>query len=211
MACWASGLIVFFSNPVWSREQLSKAYRWIADSGVRTAQKAERCAEYETFAWQMVDSVEQYWMHSYTHGIAALKFVRDIQPVVDSGKLVAIVPTNGYILDTMHYSFPYAIPQTKEFIDTIAGRFQEKLTNTDLSGVRLVVTSVLRTKSSVSRLVRHNRNAIRNSAHLHGTTFDLSYATYQTTGDRSRSRLPARSAGPHAVRIAERRPLLGDV
>lgn len=178
MACWASALIVFFYNPAWSRQQLSKAYNWMADSEAKQIQRPEPCMEYETFAWRMVDSVEQYWDHSAAHGIAPLKLVRDIQATVDSGKLVPIVPTEFYILDTMWYSFPFAVPQTKAFIDTIAGRFQAKLVNTDLSGVRFVVTSVLRTKSSVARLVRHNRNAIRNSAHLHGTTFDLSYATY---------------------------------
>jgi hypothetical protein len=178
MTCWASGLIVFFCNPVKSQEQLNEFYNWLADRKPKLFRKAVPCAEYETHAWQMVDSVEQYWQHSFTHGIEPLKLVRDIQPVVDSGILVPILANKLYILDTMRYSFPFALPETKAFIDTIAARFQARLVNTELSGSRIVITSLLRTKSSVARLVRHNRNAIRNSAHLHGTTFDLSYATY---------------------------------
>lgn len=176
--CWAFGLVVFFSDPRSARQQIDDLYDWMADRKEKPAPKAVPCVDYETHAWQMIDSVEQYWEHSFTHGIEPLKYVRDIQPVVDSGILVPLGPNELYILDTMRYSFPFALPETKAFIDTIATRFQARLVNTDLAGTRLVVTSVLRTKSSVARLVRHNRNAIRNSAHLHGTTFDLSYATY---------------------------------
>jgi len=178
MICWGTGLVIFFSNPVWSKQQLDKAYNWIANKTFKPIPRKEPCLEHETFAWQMIDGVDEYWVHSATHGIEPLKFVRDIQPAVDSGKLIPILPTENYFVDTMRYSFPFAVPKTKEFIDTIAARFQAKLVNTRYHGARIVVTSVLRTKSSVARLVRHNRNAIRNSAHLHGTTFDLSYANY---------------------------------
>ncbi|ASS48335.1 MAG: hypothetical protein A3D31_08775 [Candidatus Fluviicola riflensis] len=175
---WAAALIVFFSNPTWAKSQWNVAYNWLTDRTFKPKTKPVPCTEHETHAWQMVDSVEQYWAHSCDHGIAPLKFVRDIQPAIDSGKLVPIIPNELYQVDTMRYSFPFAIPETRALIDTIATRFQHKLTNTKLAGVRITVTSVLRTKSSVARLLRHNRNAIRNSAHLHGTTFDLSYATY---------------------------------
>ncbi len=175
---WAAALIAFFSNPLWAKSQWNVAYNWMTNRTFERKTKPLPCVEHETHAWQMVDSVEQYWVHSCNQGIAPLKFVRDIQPAIDSGKLVPIIPNELYQVDTMRYSFPFAIPETRALIDTIATRFQYKLTNTKLAGTRITVTSVLRTKSSVARLVRHNRNAIRNSAHLHGTTFDLSYATY---------------------------------
>jgi hypothetical protein len=37
---------------------------------------------------------------------------------------------------------------------------------------------MLRTTNSIKRLRKWNRNAIKNSAHLHGTTFDISYRTF---------------------------------
>jgi len=175
---WAALLAVFFSNPAETTRQLNRCYNW-ATNTTFPRKKLELCMEHQTYAWQMIDSVEQYWRHSFDHGIRKeIKFIRDIKPAVDSGWLQPIVPTSSYMLDTMWYSFPFAVPKTRELIDTIALRFQEKLSNTDLAGTRMVVTSVLRTRSSVARLRRRNRNAIRNSAHLHGTTFDLSYATY---------------------------------
>ena len=175
---WALALVVFFSDPSWTKQQINECYNWATDTHFRPKKKAAPCIHYESFAWQLADSVEQYWLHSYNTGIGELKFIRDIQPVIDSGKLVEIKPTATYSVDTMKYSFPFAVPRTKAFIDTIADRFRAKLVNTDLYGVKLVVTSVLRTQSSVSRLRRHNRNAIKHSAHLHGTTFDISYASY---------------------------------
>lgn len=181
MTCWASGLAVFFANPTWSKARLDQAYNWFTDRRFEAPKKPEACIETETHAWQMNDTVGQYWEHSAEHGIEPLQFIRDIDPAVARGELVAILPNELYVLDTMKYSFPFAVPETKAFIDTIATRFRAKLVNTDLYGARLLVTSVLRTKSSVARLVRHNRNAIRNSAHLHGTTFDISYATYDFT------------------------------
>jgi hypothetical protein len=179
-ACWASGLIVFFIDPNKSSEQLDLFYDWLAARKPKPVEPRHPfiCREYQTHAWQMVDSVEQYWAHSYAHGIEPLKRERDVLTAVGSGKLISVLPTDSYILDTMHYSFPFVLPETKAFIDTIAIRFQGKLINTELAGTRLIVTSLLRTENSVERLLRNNRNAIRNSAHLHGTTFDLSYAHY---------------------------------
>ena len=175
---WAAALTVFFVNPDWTKKQLNQCYNWATDTKFQLKKKFRPCVETKTYAWRMFDSVNDYWIHSYANGIGELKSGWDIQPVLDSGKLVAIEPTERYNVDTMRYSFPFAIPKTKALIDTLAVRFQAKLVNTDLYGAKLVVTSVLRTHASVARLRRHNRNAIRRSAHLHGTTFDLSYANY---------------------------------
>ena len=78
----------------------------------------------------MVDSVEQYWFHSCQHGIEPLRFMREIYPAVDSGKLIPVVPNERYNVDTMRYSFPFAVPKAFALIDTIAVRFQKKLVNT---------------------------------------------------------------------------------
>lgn len=175
---WAGLLIAFFANPAWAKETWYKTYNWLTDTTFQPQKKARPCEEYTTHAWQLSDSVEQYWLHSCNHGIVPLRYMREIYPAVDSGKLIPVLPNEHYNVDTMRYSFPFAVPKAYALIDTIAVRFQHKLINTTLAGTRLTVTSVLRTRSSVNRLLRHNRNAIRNSAHLHGTTFDISYATF---------------------------------
>lgn len=137
--------------------------------------KAQQCREFVTHAWKLNDSVRHYLEQSYLNGIGVVKFYRDIQPKLDSGKLVLIENNQFYITDTMRYSYPFLTPKGSSLLEKLGEKFKAKLKNTDLKETRFVVTSMFRTVSSVSRLRRHNRNAIRHSAHLHGTTFDVSY------------------------------------
>ena len=45
---------------------------------------------------------------------------------------------------------------------------------------RIIVTSILRTEEDVERLMNHNSVAVKNSAHRHATTFDISYRHFET-------------------------------
>jgi uncharacterized protein YcbK (DUF882 family) len=60
-------------------------------------------------------------------------------------------------------------------LNEIGEKFHQKLKNTHLKKTKFIVTSLLRTVSSISRLRKRNRNAIKYSSHLHGTSFDISY------------------------------------
>lgn len=180
MVAWSLGLVLFFVNPSKGQRYLHAAYNWI--TGTRFApqkQATKTCEEEQTHAWQMNDEVGSYWKHSYENGLGkVLSYSRQIGPAVKKGQLVAIVPTENYLLDTMYYSFPYTVPHVKMFLDTLSARFEHQLQHTDLVSAKLLLTSLLRTKSSVARLKKRNKNAIKNSSHLHGTTFDVSYATF---------------------------------
>jgi hypothetical protein len=44
---------------------------------------------------------------------------------------------------------------------------------------KIIVTSVLRTKDDVRKLMKVNSNAVSNSAHCRATTFDLSYRRFK--------------------------------
>lgn len=140
--------------------------------------KSSQCREFVTHAWKLNDSVRHYLEHSYLNGIGVVKYYRDIRQKLDSGKLVLIENNTFYITDTMRYSYPFLTPKGSILLEEIGKKFKAKLRNTDLRETRFVVTSMFRTVSSVSRLRRHNRNAIRHSAHLHGTTFDVSYEEF---------------------------------
>lgn len=178
-ALWAVALIVFFCNPAWASGQLEQAWKWLAIAPVKKkAVKKIPCRDFETCAWKLNDGGAAYWEYSAATGITPLRWNRELEKTINSGLLKEVRATVAYLPDTMRFSFPYALPQTIAFMDTLANRFQYELTNTNLKGVRLVITSVLRTEQSVAQLMRHNRNAVRKSAHLHGTTFDVSYATY---------------------------------
>ena len=44
---------------------------------------------------------------------------------------------------------------------------------------KIIVTSVLRTKEDVRKLMKVNSNAVANSAHCRATTFDITYRRYK--------------------------------
>ena len=137
------------------------------------------CYEDTCYVKQLNDNVLIYLEESYLKGTQIfLNRKRDIFRLVSQGKLTKIVNNDYYFVDTMYYSYPYLVPSAKELLDTIGERFHRKLENTGLECTRFTLTSMLRTTSSVKRLRKWNRNSIKNSAHLHGTTFDISYRSF---------------------------------
>jgi hypothetical protein len=176
---WALGLAFFFYDPQGTQQMLNSCYNWMTGKKFVPQAAGEPCVHYESIAWRLSDGIDDYYGHAVSHGIESPKYIRDVRAAYHAGKLLLVEPTDLYTVDTMHYSYAFATPETKQFIDTLAQRFQDNLRNTDLHGAKLTVTSLLRTQSSVARLVKNNRNATRRSAHLHGTAFDVSYATYQ--------------------------------
>lgn len=125
------------------------------------------------------DQLWYYFEHSKRSGIPQTpKNRKDISRFVADGRLVELGSNEYYVLDTMYYSYPYLIQEAHDLLSEIGERFQRKLENTGLECTRFTVTSVLRTEESIRRLQRRNRNSVRNSSHLHGTTFDVSYKTF---------------------------------
>ncbi len=140
----------------------------------------QTCFQDTIYAVQMNDRVMLYLEESYLKGTQQfLKKKKDIYKLVLQGDLILIEENEYYMLDTMWYSYPYLIPSAKDFLDELGKRFQRKLENTGLECTQFTLTSMLRTTSSVARLRKCNRNSIRNSAHLHGTTFDVSYRSFK--------------------------------
>jgi hypothetical protein len=128
---------------------------------------------------ELHDQPMAYFEHSKQHGIPLVpRNKRDLIQLVQQGVLKELQPNEYFVLDTMYYSYPFLIQDTHVLLMEIGERFQRKLENTGLECTRFTVTSVLRTEESIRRLQRRNRNSVRNSAHLHGTTFDLSYKTF---------------------------------
>ena len=162
-------LVVFFVQPNFSTKNIQKAkespFSILPDS----------CEEYVTHANQLNDSVKSYLAHSYTNGIGILKYYREIEPKLDSGKLVLIETNKYYLLENMFYSYPFLTVKGAKLLDEIGEKFHQKLKNTHLKKSKFIVTSLLRTISSVTRLRKINGNAIKYSSHLHGTSFDISY------------------------------------
>lgn len=131
------------------------------------------------YSHQLTDKVRHYLEESYLKGTRKfLKRKRDIFKLVSKGDLMQISESEYFFVDTMRYSYPFLTPDAANLLVEIGKRFQRKLEFTDFECVRFNVTSMLRTTSSVARLRRWNRTSIKNSSHLHGTTFDISHTTF---------------------------------
>ena len=139
----------------------------------------QTCYEDSCYIASLNDNVMNYLEESFLNGTKKfLKQKKDIYHLVANEQLVEIEANEYCVLDTMYYSYPFLTPETKILIDEIGERFQRKLENTILKCTRFTLTSMLRTTNSISRLRKRNRNSIKNSSHLHGTTFDISYKQF---------------------------------
>lgn len=94
----------------------------------------------------------------------------------DCDQLVPIFGTRFYKVDSMYHSRPFLTPEAVLLLDYIGHRFRLLMNEYYPSAdeYRLVITSALRTAQSERNLRRVNRNATDTSAHMYGTTFDIS-------------------------------------
>lgn len=106
------------------------------------------------------------------NGIDPHKLVRP----EDCDQLVPIFSTRYYKVDSMYHSRPFLTPEAVLLVDYIGHRFRQLMNEYYPSAdeYRLVITSALRTAQSERNLRRVNRNATDTSAHMYGTTFDIS-------------------------------------
>lgn len=90
-----------------------------------------------------------------------------------------LVETNEYyMVDELTHSIPYLTDGAKKLLDDLGRMFQKSLIVGGYRPHRFIVTSLLRTREDVDRLRRVNANASRNSSHMYGTTFDISWSRY---------------------------------
>lgn len=119
-----------------------------------------------------------------TQMVAAQQF--GIEPLstragVDSivSQLIKIESSNAFRVDSLTHSVPYLTPGASDLLNTIATNFQEKLQQKGLAQYQFIVTSLLRTSDDVRKLRKVNRNAVKNSCHMYGTTFDIAYNSFE--------------------------------
>ncbi|MCQ2311660.1 MAG: DUF5715 family protein [Paludibacteraceae bacterium] len=93
-------------------------------------------------------------------------------------QLTEIKTNNYYVVEELTHSVPYLVPTAANRLDSIGKEFADILQRNGLPHYRFRVTSILRTQEDIRRLQRCNHNAIPNSPHNYGTTFDLGYWHY---------------------------------
>jgi len=89
-----------------------------------------------------------------------------------------------YKLDKFTHSVPYMVPQAAKLMDDIGANFLDSLANKGLNPYRIVITSATRSMEQQQQLSKSNINATENSTHCYGTTFDVSWKTFEQVLDK---------------------------
>jgi hypothetical protein len=108
---------------------------------------------------------------------------------VSSNKLVRLNSGNGYLVSKMNYSYPYVTVKARQFIEDLGQAYMTKCKESGVAYLPFIITSATRTKESVAKLTRVNRNAVPESAHLYGTTVDISWVRFGTEQKHSQKNL----------------------
>ncbi len=94
-----------------------------------------------------------------------------------------------YTIDNvMRSSIPYLVPRAASLLHDIGRAYLDSLYVKGVPLHKVIVTSVLRTEADVNRLKSHNFNAMDQSCHRYGTTFDICYNRYETVSPPSERR-----------------------
>jgi hypothetical protein len=101
----------------------------------------------------------------------------EVAELIDKNKLVEIKNNRYYTVRHLTHSHAYLTPNVKDFLDDLGKLFRKKLDENDKPDYYFQISSLLRTRESQNSLSRSNVNASSNTAHLHGTTFDIPYTT----------------------------------
>lgn len=78
----------------------------------------------------------------------------------------------------MDHSDPLLLTKAVDLLTNIGSLYKSEVDKAGLTYVPFEITSATRTIESVKRLQKGNENAIKNSAHLKGKTFDIGYINF---------------------------------
>jgi hypothetical protein len=138
-----------------------------------------KCQKNKLYVNELNDSFRNYFSKSFNQGIKKnLNSALEIKTYVNRGILEPIKSSKTFRIDKLEHSYAFLTPKSKSLLINIGTNFQQKLKNTNLKKTKIIVSSLLRTKDSVLKLIRINKTAIKQSAHLHGTTFDISCSKF---------------------------------
>ena len=136
-------------------------------------------------AFIFTDNVKKHQKAYLQDGINIQKDDSDLEKLFQKGKLHKVESNSLYEVDGLTHSQPFILPKGQRFITKLAGSYYERCIRDSLDYIPFKITSLTRSRGSVEKLMRSNRNAIENSAHLKGKTFDISYRAFN--GNRKQS------------------------
>ncbi len=125
---------------------------------------------------QFADLNDAHLRYAKKIGISPIKTDRDIMTI--SRPIVEVTGGEDFYVSPLTHSYAYLVEPAAELLHDIGKEFNSKLRENGGGRYRINVTSLLRTAESVGRLKKGNVNSTENSAHLYGTTFDISYVKF---------------------------------
>lgn len=108
-----------------------------------------------------------------------------------SRKMKEIRSNDLYDIEELTHSIPFLVPEAEKLLEKISENFRDTLENHHAPRYKLLVTSVTRTTEDVTKLRKRNMNSSQNSAHLYGTTFDISWNLFPKVDVKDTVNLPA--------------------
>lgn len=173
----------------------SRGYLVVAEWPVHALPAVEDTATHQT-AYHRVYSVPGYEEcfpdSQKLHEVAAARWGVDTLQSRDAAgqvmdQLVYVGSNPYYDMDNvMEYSIPYLVPRASQLLQNIGRAFMDSLAVKNIPLHKIVVTSVLRTRDDIQRLQGVNGNAVENSCHRYGTTFDITYNRYNPVSSTQR-------------------------
>ena len=125
-----------------------------------------------------VDNVKRHEQAYENDGIKPQKNSRGLKKLLRSGKLKTVKTNEFYSIDDLQHSRPYLMPKAVVFLRDLSKTYSNKCKKKTLPYVPFMISSLTRTTTDVMELVQVNKNAIPNSSHLKGKTFDVNYRAF---------------------------------
>jgi len=161
--------ILFFDNIIYDIKYfyLSAKYKIYKNDGT--------CPKCQT---TFTDEVQEHKKAYYNEGIEPQFNNTDLRKLYKKRELKKLESNDLFYVRNLKYSQPYILPKAYNFIYKICEEYNDSCSKNELDYIPIIITSVTRTKENVIRLQKINLNAIQESAHLKGKTFDISYKTF---------------------------------
>ncbi|MCX6293905.1 MAG: DUF5715 family protein [Sphingobacteriales bacterium] len=124
--------------------------------------------------------------HEKAYKHEGIKEQKTDEGLIQLGKkniLKSIESNEFYVVQDLTHSQPLLLPKAIDFINELSILYQQKCTEKNIDYVRYEITSVSRSIASLKRLEKVNENAIDNSPHLRGKTFDMSWREFGENKD----------------------------
>ncbi len=143
------------------------------DSGRRKGEKEAAAPEKKEKPFRYDDLQPEQMAAALKCGIKPLE--RRDTDYTKIPQLEKIEDCDLYEVEYLSHSVPYLTHNAKRLLERIARDFQDSLRARGVRMEKITVTSVMRTMEDVKRLQRVNSNAVAQSTHCYGTTFDIAH------------------------------------